>query len=237
MRAINQNQPRSTKNPRTIVPPPQSARIMQRYVDGESIRQIAREEQRDRATVTKIVRSDEMQGFVQKMRERFYGLAFDAMNAVEHTLRQQNDARLGYRILTDIGIVPSAGERYSIATQPPSIDKSTMTPLELAMAEDEDGSINRVAYGAACVMEESARVFGTWLPTAEEWRHGCRVAEVADEITNGRFAQISDRWSGREANPPWQPKKSYSVKRPERVCRRVRFNEHSRDKKQGRLAS
>jgi hypothetical protein len=35
-------------------------------------------------------------------------------------------------------------------------------------------------------------VFGTKLPTAEEWRHGCRVAEVADEITNGRFAQISD---------------------------------------------
>ena len=128
---------------------------------------------------------------MQKMRERFYGLAFDAMNAVEHSLRQQNDARLGYRILCDIGIVPSAGERYSIATLPPGIDKSTMTPLELAMAEDEDGNINPVAYGAACVIEESARVFGTGLPTAEEWRRGCRVAEVADEITNGRFAQIS----------------------------------------------
>jgi len=165
---------------------------MQRYVGGESIRQIAREEQRDRATVTKIVRSDEMQAFVQRMRERFYGFAFDAMDAVEHSLKQQNDARLAYRMLSDIGIVPSAGERYSIAAQPSFIDKSTMTPLELAIAEDEDGRINRVAYGAACVIEESARVFGTELPTAEEWRHGCRVAEVADEITNGRFAQISD---------------------------------------------
>ena len=187
----NQNQPRSTKKPRTIVSPPQSARIMQRYVGGESIRQIAREEQRDRATVTKVVRSDEMQGFVQKMRERLYGLAPDAMSAVEHSLKQQSDARLAYRILTDIGIVPSERKRYSIATQPPSIDKSTMTPLELAMAENEDGSINRVPYGAACVMEESARLFGTELPTAEEYRHGCRVAQVADEITNGRFAQIS----------------------------------------------
>jgi hypothetical protein len=165
---------------------------MQRYVGGESIRQIAREERRDRATVTKIVRSDEMQGFVQKMRERLYGFAFDAMNSVEHSLKQQNDARLAYRILTDIGIVPSAEERHSIAAQPPSINKSTMTPLELAIAENEDGSINRVAYGAACVMEESARVFGTELPTAEEYRHSCRVAKVANEITNGRFAQISD---------------------------------------------
>ena len=192
LRATNQNPPTSTKMTRTIVPPPQSARIMQRYVGGESIRQIAREEQRDRATVTKIVRSDEMQAFVQRMRERFYGFAFDAMDAVEHSLKQQNDARLAYRMLSDIGIVPSAGERYSIAAQPSFIDKSTMTPLELAIAEDEDGRINRVAYGAACVIEESARVFGTELPTAEEWRHGCRVAEVADEITNGRFAQISD---------------------------------------------
>jgi hypothetical protein len=190
--ATNQNQPSSPKKPRTIVPPPQSARIMQRYVGGESIRQIAREEQRDRATVTKIVRSDEMQGFVQKMRERLYGFAFDAMNAVEHALKQQNDPRLAYRMLSDIGVVPSAEERYSIGAQPPSIDKSTMTPLELAMAEDEDGSINRVAYGAACVMEESARAFGTELPTPQEYRHGCRVAEVADEITHGRFAQISD---------------------------------------------
>lgn len=186
----NQNQPSSTKRPRTIVPAPQSARIIQRYIGGQSIRQISRDEKRDRATVTKIVRSDEMQVFVQKMRERFYGLAFDAMNAVEHSLRQQNDARLGYRILTDIGIVPSVGERYSIAGQPPDIDKSTMTPLELAMAEGEDGRINRVAYGAACVIEESSRVFGTELPTAQEYRHGCRVAQVADEITDGRFAHI-----------------------------------------------
>jgi hypothetical protein len=188
----NQNQPTSTEKLRTIVPPPQSARIMQRYVGGESIRQIARDEKRDRATVTKIVRSDEMQAFVQKMRERFYGFAFDAMNAVEHSLQRQNDARLAYRMLSDIGVVPSAGERFSIAAQPSFIDKSTMTPLELAMAEDEDGRINRAAYGAACVIEESARVFGTELLTAEEYRHGCRVAKVADEITGGRFTSLTD---------------------------------------------
>jgi hypothetical protein len=232
---INQNQPSSAKKPRTIVPAPQSARMIQRYVDGQSIRQIAREERRDRATVTKIVRSEEVQVFVQKMRERFYGLAFDAMSAVEHSLQQQNDARLGYRILSDIGIVPSAGERYSIATQPPSIDKSTMTPLELAIAENEDGSINRVAYGAACVMEESARVFGTELPTAQGWRHGCRVATVADEITNGRFAQMSDgaeekriRESAEKIVRREEARRSLAVRRAQRKLQ---------DKKQGRLAS
>src|SRR5271167_1581762 len=91
--AISQNQPNSTKKPRTIVPPPQSARIMERYVGGESIRQIAREERRDRATVTKIVHSEEMNAFVQKMRERYYGLGFDALDAVQYTLQVQKDGR------------------------------------------------------------------------------------------------------------------------------------------------
>jgi hypothetical protein len=208
---------------------------MQQYIEGKSIRQISRDEQRDRATVTKIVRSDEMQGFVQRMRERFYGFAFDAMDAVEHSLKQQNDARLAYRMLSDIGVVPSAGERYSIATQPPFIDKSTMTPLELAMTEDEDGRINGAAYGAACVIEESARVFGTELPTAEEYRHGRRVAEVADEITNGRFAQMSDgaeekriRQAAEEIVRREESRKNLPPRRTQRKLRQ---------KKQGALAS
>jgi hypothetical protein len=80
---------------------------MQRYVAGESIRQIAREEQRDRATVTKIVRSDEMNGVVQKMREQYYGLGFDALDAMQHALQIQKDGRLGHQLLADIGVVPS----------------------------------------------------------------------------------------------------------------------------------
>jgi hypothetical protein len=189
-RTVGQNQPRSTKNSRTIVPPPQSARIMERYISGASIRQIAREEQRDRATVTKIVRSDEMQTFVQQMRERFYGLGFDALGAVQHALQIQKDARIGYQILTDIGVVPSADERHAIATQPMNRKDLELTPFELAVAEDENGRINQVAYGGACVLEEAAQYWGFSLPTAEECRHLRKVAKVADEITGGRFHEI-----------------------------------------------
>lgn len=48
----------------------------------------------------------------------------------------------------------------------------------------------RVAYGMACSMEASAESYGLTLPTPEEIRHLSRVAEVADEITAGRFHQI-----------------------------------------------
>jgi hypothetical protein len=160
---------------------------MQRYVGGESIREIAREERRDRATVTKIVHSDEMNAVVQKMRERYYALGFDALDAVQHTLRVRKDGGLGRQVLTDIGVVPSADEIHAIASQP---DKATLTPFEVAVAEDENGQINRIAYGMACAMEESARCFGTPLPTAEEHRRLRRVAMVADEIAGGRFSQI-----------------------------------------------
>jgi hypothetical protein len=193
LRAINQNQPRSTKKPRTIVPPPQSTRIMQRYAGGESIRQIAREEQRDRATVTKIVRSDEMQTFVQKMRERFYGLGFDALDAVQHALQVQKNAGIGYRLLTDIGIIPSAEERHAIAIQPIAIDMVPLTPFEAAMVGSEDGQMKRIAYQCACVLEEGAKNFGTSLPTPDEVRHLRKVAEVADEITGGQFHEICMR--------------------------------------------
>jgi hypothetical protein len=185
--AITRNQPRSTKKPRTIVPPPQSERIMQQYISGDSIREIARKERRDRATVTKIVRSDEMNAVVQKMRERYYGLGFDALDAVQHTLQVRKGGGLGRQVLTDIGVIPSEEERYAIASQP---DKATLTPFEIAVAEDENGQINRVAYGMACAIEESARCFGTSLATAGEYRRLRRVSRVADEIAEGRFTQI-----------------------------------------------
>jgi hypothetical protein len=192
----NQNLPCSTKNPRTIIPPPQSARIMQRYIIGDSIRQIAREEQRDRATVTKIVRSDEMNSFVQKMRERYYGLASDAADAVQHALQVQKDGRLGRQLLADIGVIPSAEERCAMADEESlNIAKASLTPFEVAMTEDEEGQMLRgnmfqVAYGAACVMEESADNFGIQLPTPQEIHFRRKVAKVADEITEGRFLQI-----------------------------------------------
>ena len=57
----SQTQPEPTKAPRTSVPPPQSARIARRFISGESIRKIAREENRDRETVKRIVQARDMQ--------------------------------------------------------------------------------------------------------------------------------------------------------------------------------
>ena len=114
---VYRNVPKRTKKPLSRIPAPQSERILQRYITGESIREISREEGRARPTVTKIVRSDEVQAYVQAMRERFYGLGTDALAAVQHALQQQKDPQLAYRLLIDLGVVPTAEQRHLIATR------------------------------------------------------------------------------------------------------------------------
>jgi hypothetical protein len=77
----------------TTVPQPQIHRILCRYVGGASVRQIAKVERRDRATVSKIVKSEDMTRYVTSMRERFFALADDAITSVQKAL-QAGDAEL-----------------------------------------------------------------------------------------------------------------------------------------------
>lgn len=152
---VRQGQPRSTNKRRTVVPPPQSARIVGRYIAGASIREISRVENRDRATVTKIVRSDQVHDYICKLKERFYGLGDDALNAVQHAVREQGDARLAYQILQDIGIVPSREERNLAALQ------------QSAAAYDEEGEVIKTMGRLIQTAIERARVFGTRCPELE----------------------------------------------------------------------
>jgi hypothetical protein len=77
---VDQDEARSARTPRTIIPPPQSARIMQRYISGVSLREIALEEHRDRATISKIVKGPEVVEYIEVLREKFYGALEIAMD-------------------------------------------------------------------------------------------------------------------------------------------------------------
>ncbi len=110
----SQTQPEPAKKPRTNVPPPQSARITKRFIAGQSIRKIAREEGRDRETVKRIVQARDVQEFVALLRLQYFELGSDAVDAVHHQLKEGKDARLGLQILKDVGVVPSNTELYRI---------------------------------------------------------------------------------------------------------------------------
>ena len=107
---------------------------MQAYAAGKSITDISKQEKRNRETVGKIVHGPEMAAHVQALRERWYGLGSDAIDAVDHGLTEKKDGRLGFQVLASIGVLPSPAE---IATQ-----RQAMSP-----PEDEESAIHRIAVG------------------------------------------------------------------------------------------
>jgi hypothetical protein len=93
--------------------------------------------------------------YICRLKERFYGLGDDALNAVQHAVREQGDARLAYQLLQDIGIVPSREERNSAAMQ------------QSVAEHDEEAEVNKMMGRLIQAAVERARVFGTRCPELE----------------------------------------------------------------------
>lgn len=117
-RTVCHSKPKPAKSSHIRIPEPQVVRIMQRHAAGESVRKISREEHRDRGTVAKVVKSDEMHAYVESLREQFYALGDLALETVRRGL-EEGDAKLAYQVLIDIGVVPNQAERAEVLAQEP----------------------------------------------------------------------------------------------------------------------
>lgn len=150
--SISRHNPAKTTKQR--VPPPQRERILQRYVAGESIVKISREEHRNRETVTRIVRSEDMERFVRAMREQLYGLAGDALVALRHSLREKKDGRLAIDVLSAIGVIPSVEDRQKIAA-------------EAAREQTSDTGERKIVGQFVDLFCARAKMFGSRIPQFE----------------------------------------------------------------------
>jgi len=166
-------------------------RILQKYVAGKSVALIAREENRNRESVTRIVRGEEIQELVKRMREEVYGLAFDAIDAVRDALQHQKDGRVGYRLLMDIGAIPLPGEAEANTFQARQPSQEELTPYERAAAQDESGRINPWALAQVRAGEERDAIFGCSSPTPDEMWRNRTVSALIDEMTGGQNVHIS----------------------------------------------
>jgi hypothetical protein len=61
----------------------------------------------DRRMVANIVKPDEIEHYVQRLREKYYTLADHALAAARRALEIKADAKLASLLLDDIGVVPS----------------------------------------------------------------------------------------------------------------------------------
>jgi len=189
--ARSQSPPKPAKPVRTtIVPAPQSMRIVQRFVAGESVRAIAKVERRDRATVTRIVNNDEVKKIVQLMRSEVFGMAGDAVDAVRHALRELKDARVGYQLLRDIGAVPRLAEAESNAIRAMQTEPEELTPYERAAAQDDSGRINPIQLALVRVAEAKSAAYGFSMPTIDEMWRNRTVAALISEMTGGQTLSI-----------------------------------------------
>jgi hypothetical protein len=188
---VGQNRPNLTKKSETMISGPQRECIMQRYAAGQSIRKISREEDRARETVTKIVHGDDMRTFVSNLRERFYALGEHALAAVEYGLVKGKDAQLGYRLLMDIGAVPSPPERALIPANREVVKKASLNEWERALVGEEEGQKGQIMIGVARMMQERAKFYDLKLPTPQEMRHNKAVAALINEVTGGQSDKLS----------------------------------------------
>jgi len=122
---------------------------MKKYVAGESIMQISREEGRNRETVARIVHGSEMQDYVRRKREQLYGLGDCAISALQHALNEQKDGRLAFQLLVHIGVIPSEREREALAAREQTApENSHEERVKKIMSGLIEGAIARAAaYG------------------------------------------------------------------------------------------
>lgn len=137
--------------------------------------------------VPKHIQSAEMEAFVQEMRQRFYELACDALDAVRHSLEVRKDGRLGYRILVAMGVARRSGENHAIATQSKTIGKAALAPYEVA--DDEGWQIKPAALGMAYASEDTEEYLGVSAPALGEYQRVEKVVRVANK-TSERFAEM-----------------------------------------------
>jgi hypothetical protein len=120
--------PKATKVPCPHVSIPQRERIIGKFVQGKPIRQISREEGRSRGTITKIVRSQEVQSYVTDLRERYIGLGREALDSLTRALRSSKDGKLGHQILADIGVI-SNDQSWSTVQGTVEMDEETQVQI------------------------------------------------------------------------------------------------------------
>jgi hypothetical protein len=158
---IHRTPPQPTKNSvAPKIPAIQQAKILQMAAAAKSLREIAREQNRDRRTVTKIVNQPEMRNILERVKSRLIQLTDNAAASVEFALENEIDARVALRLLEGFGVVPS-GRNVVVVEEAKPEDNKTPEEKHDDLVED----YLKRALKMACVRN---KVYGTPLPEVEE---------------------------------------------------------------------
>jgi hypothetical protein len=147
-------QHKPAKKTRHRIPPSQRFRVMQKYALGRNQTAIARDENLNRESVARIVKSEEMQAFTEEMRERWRGLCKDAIQSVRRLIAS-DDRQTMFRVLESNKIIAPLGQVQNFSVNP-------------APKPSGDERVNTLRACFADVMMERARVYKTPMPELNE---------------------------------------------------------------------
>jgi len=151
-------QRKPAKKMRHRIPPSQRFRVMQKYALGRNQTAIARQEEINRETVGRIVKSAEMEAFTEEIRERWRGLCDSAVESVRRLIAK-DDKQTVFRVLESNGIIAPRGQVQNLSVNP-------------APKPTGDERMNSLRACFADVMMERSRVFKTPFP---------ELAEIAEQ--------------------------------------------------------
>jgi len=142
------------------IPAVQQAKILQMAAAGKSLREIAREQNCDRRTVTKIVNQPEMRNILEAVKSRLIQLADNAAASIEFAIENELDAKVALRLLEGFGVLPS-GRNIVVVEEAKPEDKRTPE-------EKHDDLVEDYLKRALRMLHVRNKVFGTPLPEVEE---------------------------------------------------------------------
>jgi hypothetical protein len=151
-------QHKPAKKARNRIPPVQRLRVMEKYAMGRNQTAIAKDENLNRESVARIVKSAEMEQFTEEIRERWRGLCDDAVESVRRLIAN-DDRQTVFRVLESNGIIPPQGAVLN-------------HNIQAAAKPNQDARMNTLRACFADVMMERARVFKTPFP---------ELAEIAEQ--------------------------------------------------------
>lgn len=165
--------PRPTGQTRQSYPnAPKKLNVKRLYMQGLSIREIARREKLDRATITKIVSAEDMESYIEEHRHKLLGLAPKALESLEFALENEADGRVASQFLEKFAVFPESRKpafnfSQTNATQILTGDKDS-SPRELSEQEVEERAIELMCQRLAQTAMERSKIFKTAMPELEE---------------------------------------------------------------------
>ena len=136
-------------------------RVLDKYAAGKKLQDIVREEHISRSTVNRIVRTKELDAYIEEKRESWRGLCDIAIEVLREKLVKEKDKGLAMRVLESNNVVMPAAMTIN-----QNIVKETKTT--------EDDRVANLRAKFADVMMERAKVFKTPFPELAE------IAEKSD---------------------------------------------------------